>query len=374
MKIQDFVDIIDSEFYTGVPDSLLKELCDYLAAKYGCFSKNHIIAANEGNCMGLAAGYHLATGKIPVVYMQNSGQGNSVNPIASLLNEKVYGIPCVLIVGWRGEPGMHDEPQHVFQGAITLALLETLGIDYCVIDVNVQKEELKRVYKDFSVVLSEGRQVAFVIKKGALEGSAPQDYHNGNHLFREQVLEQIVKYTGNNPIVSTTGKTSRELFEIRERNHEGHGHDFLTVGSMGHSSSIAAEVAMQKPELRVWCVDGDGALLMHMGSMAVIGKCNPRNLVHVVINNESHESVGGIGTAAGNVDLPMIARACGYEIVESVSDNSGLVAALERISKNRKLTFLEVKCQIGSRKDLGRPTRSTLENKQDFMKTLRDCK
>ena len=269
---------------------------------------------------------------------------------------------------------MHDEPQHVFQGAITLALLETLGIDYCVIDVNVQKEELKRVYKDFSVVLSEGRQVAFVIKKGALEGSAPQDYHNGNHLFREQVLEQIVKYTGNNPIVSTTGKTSRELFEIRERNHEGHGHDFLTVGSMGHSSSIAAEVAMQKPELRVWCVDGDGALLMHMGSMAVIGKCNPRNLVHVVINNESHESVGGIGTAAGNVDLPMIARACGYEIVESVSDNSGLVAALERISKNRKLTFLEVKCQIGSRKDLGRPTRSTLENKQDFMKTLRDCK
>lgn len=370
MKVQDFVDIIGSDFYTGVPDSLLKELCDYLAAKYGCFSEKHIVAANEGNCMGIAAGYHLATGKIPVVYMQNSGQGNAVNPLASLLNEKVYGIPCILIVGWRGEPGVHDEPQHVFQGEITLALLETMGIAYYVLDAEVKREELERVCRDFSVLLAKGRQVALVVKKGALESDIHGSYRNGNQLLREQVLEQIVRFTGSNPIVSTTGKASRELFEIRERNGEGHSHDFLTVGSMGHSSSIALEIAMQRPEVQVWCIDGDGALLMHMGSMAVIGKCKPDNLVHILINNEAHESVGGIETAMGNVDLPMVARACGYETAESVSDISDLIEKLELISQSRKLTFLEIKCQIGSRKDLGRPTGSAIENKQAFMKML----
>ena len=358
------------DFFTGVPDSQLKCLCDYLMNTYGIDPKHHIIAANEGNCVAIAAGYHLATGKIPVVYMQNSGEGNIVNPVASLLNDKVYGIPCIFIIGWRGEPGLHDEPQHVYQGEITLKLLEDMDIQAFVIDKTTTTEAINSKLSEWKVLLSKGKQVAFVVKKGALEYGEKVNYSNSNNLSREDVIRHIVNVSKDDPIVSTTGKASRELFEIREYNGQGHGYDFLTVGSMGHCSSIALGVAINLPKKKIWCIDGDGAALMHMGAMAVIGASSPKNLVHVVINNGAHETVGGMPTVAERLDLCKIALACGYLIAVKVMNYEELDLALKNAKLSNHLSFIEVMCSIGSRSDLGRPTTTALQNKLDFMKNL----
>lgn len=370
MKVEKLIQIIGSDFYTGVPDSQLKELCNYLMDRYGIDPKHHVIAANEGNCTALAAGYHLATGKIPVVYMQNSGEGNIINPVASLLNDKVYAIPMIFIIGWRGEPGVHDEPQHIYQGEVTLKLLEDMDIKAFVIGANTTDEEVEERMREFRTILESGKDVAFVIRKGALTDSPKVDYKNDNLMIREEIIEHIIKYSGDDPIVSTTGKASRELFEIRERNGQSHKYDFLTVGSMGHASSIALGVAINKPGTRIWCIDGDGAALMHMGSMAVIGNDRPRNLIHIVINNGAHETVGGMPTVAGGINLTAIADACGYPNVVSVSDPDSLDKALENAKNNDGLSFIEVMSSIGARADLGRPTTTALENKQNFMDYL----
>ena len=367
MKVEKLVQIIGSDFYTGVPDSQLKELCNYLMDRYGIDSGHHVIAANEGNCTALAAGYHLATGKIPVVYMQNSGEGNIINPVASLLNDKVYAIPMIFIIGWRGEPGVHDEPQHIYQGEVTLKLLEDMDIKTFVIGTDTADEEVEERMKEFHTILEDGKDVAFVVRKGALTDAPKVDYKNNNLMTREEIIEHIVKYSGEDPIVSTTGKASRELFEIRERNVQSHKYDFLTVGSMGHASSIALGVAINKPDTKIWCVDGDGAALMHMGSMAVIGNVRPHNLIHIVINNGAHETVGGMPTVAGGINLSAIADACGYPNVISVSDPDSLDRALENAKGNDELSFIEVMSSIGARSDLGRPTTTALENKQNFM-------
>ena len=303
MKVENFVKALNADFYAGVPDSQLKALCNYLISTYGVNGKNHVIAANEGNAVGLAAGYHLATGKTPVVYMQNSGEGNVINPVASLLNDKVYGIPCIFVVGWRGEPNVHDEPQHIFQGEVTCELLDVMDIKYMVIAKDTQDEEVESKMREFNALLESGKQVAFVVKKGALEFDGKVKYSNDNKMLREEVIKHIVKVTGDDFIVSTTGKASRELFEIREANGEGHGKDFLTVGSMGHSSSIALEIALQKPDKKIWIIDGDGAALMHMGAMAVLAANAPKNVVHIIINNGAHETVGGQPTVMANVDV-----------------------------------------------------------------------
>lgn len=370
MKVEKLVEIIGSDFYTGVPDSQLKALCNYLMITYGIDPKHHIIAANEGNCTALAAGYHLATGKIPVVYMQNSGEGNIINPAASLLNEKVYAIPVVFIIGWRGEPGVHDEPQHIYQGEVTVKLLDDMGIDSFIISKETTEEELAAKMSEFRVLLAEGKDVAFVIRKGALEYAEKVTYRNDNTMLREEIIRHIVQVSGEDPIISTTGKASRELFEIRAANGQGHEHDFLTVGSMGHSSSIALGVAVNQPEKKIWCIDGDGAVLMHMGAMAVIGSIKPKNLIHVVINNAAHETVGGMPTVAGNLDLPAIAKACGYPHAVRVSDFDALDSVLTEAKTRNELSFIEVECAIGARDDLGRPTVSPVENKNRFMCSL----
>lgn len=372
MKVEAFTKALGAQFFTGVPDSQLKPLCNYLMNTYGIDEKHHIIAANEGNCTAIAAGYHLATKKVPVVYMQNSGQGNIINPVASLLNDKVYAIPCIFVIGWRGEPGVHDEPQHIFQGEITLKLLEDMDISTFVIDKDTKTEELQKVMQGFNARLKNGKSVAFVVKKGGLEYSQKVKYSNQNKMLREQIIEHITAASKEDPIVSTTGKASRELFEIRERNGQSHKYDFLTVGSMGHSSSIAMGVAVNKPHKKVWCIDGDGALLMHMGSMAVLGAYAPKNMVHIVINNSAHETVGGMPTVAGNIDLVQIALGCGYKNVVSVDSFDGLDKALCEAKAKNELCFIEVKCSIGARDDLGRPTTTAIENKENFMNYLND--
>lgn len=370
MQVKAFVDVLGADFYTGVPDSQLKALCNYLMSEYGIDPKHHIIAANEGNCTALAAGYHLATGKIPVVYLQNSGEGNIINPVASLLNEKVYAIPMIFVIGWRGEPGVKDEPQHIYQGEVTLKLLEDMGIRHFVVGSETTAEELVVTMNGFRDDLAKGRDIAFVVRKGALSFEGALKYANDNTMAREEIIRHIAQVTGDDPIVSTTGKASRELFEIREAAGEGHERDFLTVGSMGHASSIALGVALNKPEQKIWCIDGDGAALMHLGAMAVIGAQKPSNLVHVVINNAAHETVGGMPTVADSVDLVSIALACGYPYAVRVDDLEALDAELARVRSREGLSCIEVCCSIGARDDLGRPTTTALENKQNFMRYL----
>ncbi len=373
MYILDFVFQLSDmgvSFYTGVPDSQLKPLCNYLMDEYS-ISDNHIIAANEGNAVALAAGHYLSTGNIPCVYLQNSGLGNIINPVASLLNDRVYGIPCIFVVGWRGEPGLKDEPQHDFQGEITLKLLDVMDIAYMVIDKDTNIEELQHKKSDFKVLLGAGKSVAFVIKKGGLTYEKKVYYKNKHTLLREQIIERIVDVANEDIIVSTTGKTSRELFEIRESKGQSHKYDFLTVGSMGHSSSIALGIALNKPNKRVWCIDGDGALLMHMGSMAIIATKSPKNYVHVVINNSAHESVGGMPTVADKMDLVQIALGCGYRYAYSVDKLDELNCVLEKLDEGP--VFIEVKSAIGSRADLGRPTTTPAENKEAFMSYLKEC-
>ncbi len=372
MKVEKLVEIIGSDFYTGVPDSQLKALCNYLMNTYGIDQKHHIIAANEGNCTALAAGYHLATGKVPVVYMQNSGEGNIINPVASLLNDKVYAIPVIFIVGWRGEPGIHDEPQHIYQGEVTVKLLEDMGIKAFVIGKDTTDDEVEKVMEEYKAILAEGKDVAFVIRKGALSYDESVKYENSNSMIREEIIQHIVKASDNDPIISTTGKASRELFETRVANGQSHKYDFLTVGSMGHSSSIALGVAINKPNSRVWCVDGDGAVLMHMGSMAVLGANAPKNMIHIIINNGAHETVGGMPTVASNIDLVAIAKACGYPNAVSVDTFEALDEELEKAKERNELSLIEVKCSIGARDDLGRPTTTALENKINFMNYLKE--
>ncbi len=372
MRVEKMMEILGADFYAGVPDSQLKALCNYLMTEYGIDPKHHIIAANEGNCAALAAGYYLATGKTPVVYMQNSGEGNIINPVASLMSENVYAIPCVFIIGWRGEPGVHDEPQHVYQGEVTIRLLEDMDIEHFVISKETTKDEVAEIMEKFRYILAKGKQVAFVIRKGALEFNSEVKYENGNIMTREEIIKHIVEFTDEDPIVSTTGKASRELFEIREIRGEGHERDFLTVGSMGHVSSIALGIASQKPDKKIWIIDGDGAALMHMGSMAVLGANAPKNVVHVIINNGAHETVGGMPTVAGQIDLVAIAKGCGYPKAVCVDSFEKLDEALMRAKNHDGLSFIEIKCSIGARSDLGRPTTTALENKQKFMAYLNE--
>lgn len=369
MKVEEFVKILDADFYTGIPDSQLKPLCNYLMKTYG-ISDKHVIASNEGNCTALAAGYHLATGKVPVVYMQNSGIGNIINPVASLLNDKVYAIPCIFVVGWRGEPGVHDEPQHIYQGEVTIKLLEDMDIRTFILSKDTTQDELEEKMLAFRQILVQGKSVAIVVRKEALSYNDTIEYRNNNQMTREEIIGHIVEVTKKDPIISTTGKASRELFEIREQRKQGHQYDFLTVGSMGHSSSIALGVAMNSPHKKVWCIDGDGAVLMHMGSMAILGSSKQKNMVHIVVNNGAHETVGGMPTVASKINLTQIAKACGYDEVMCAENIEELKYVLKKAKSLKALCFIEVKAAIGARKNLGRPTTTARENKDNFMKEL----
>ncbi|MCI9631621.1 MAG: phosphonopyruvate decarboxylase [Ruminococcus sp.] len=371
MKVEKLVEIIDSDFYVGVPDSQLKALCNYLMDRFGTDPKHHIIAANEGNCAALAAGYHLATGKVPVVYMQNSGEGNIINPAASLLSDKVYAIPVIFIIGWRGEPGVYDEPQHVFQGEITIKLLEDMDIATFVIGKDTTDDDVIGAMERFRTMLNSGKDVAFVIRKGALTDGPKVEYKNDNTMLREEVIRHIVEISGTDSIISTTGKTSRELFEIREDNRQSHKYDFLTVGSMGHSSSIALGIAINKPNNKIWCIDGDGAVLMHMGAMAIIGANKPKNLIHIIINNGTHETVGGMPTVSYIIDIANVAKSCGYPNAVCVDCFEDLDKELKAAKLKNELSLIEVKCSIGARDDLGRPTTSLYNNKQLFIEYIR---
>ena len=359
------------DFFAGVPDSLLKNICAYIADHLD--ERHNIITANEGGAVGLAAGYHLATGRIPVVYMQNSGEGNIINPLASLTDKEVYNIPVLLLIGWRGRPGVHDEPQHVKQGKVTLPLLETMGVPYAVLAKDEQ-EAAAQISKAVQVMTETKECYALVVEKDTFEAYALQNIvKNALALTREEAIQTVAAALGDKDvIVSTTGMISRELFEYRTAMGQGHERDFLTVGSMGHASQIALGIALEKPERRVWCFDGDGAAIMHMGSMAIVASKHPQNYVHVVFNNGAHDSVGGQPTVGLDIDLPAVARAVGYRQAASVSSKEELASLLADVRQQEGPVLLQVCVKKGNRKDLGRPTTTPIQNKEALMDFLKD--
>jgi phosphonopyruvate decarboxylase len=374
MHIKDFMEVFDLfevDFFTGVPDSLLGSFMDYIMMKYDV-SLRHVVAANEGAAVGLAAGHYLATGTPAVVYMQNSGLGNATNPITSLLHRKVYGIPAIFVIGWRGEPSTKDEPQHVFQGEVTLPQLECLEIPYFIVSRDTTVTELSRRAEEFKEFIDKGQSVAFVICKSALDNEVKMTYTSKGKLSREQVLYKIIEHSNNNDVfVCTTGKLSREVFEIREQKQMGHGQDFLTVGAMGHSLMIAYGIALARPNKRVFCLDGDGAVLMHLGSLGIVGVANQKNLVHIVINNGAHETVGGIPTVATKIDFSEVATVLGYQHSYRIENEEVLLTLLNKLSKlDDGAVFIEIVCNLESRGDLGRPTTTPTQNKKDLMKFL----
>lgn len=358
-------------FFAGVPDSLLKNICAYIADHKD--EHHNIIASNEGAAVGLAAGHYLATGHIPVVYMQNSGEGNIINPLASLTDKDVYSIPLLLLIGWRGMPGVYDEPQHVKQGKVTIPLLDAMDIKYAV--MSKDENELSKQIKDAILFMeTKNEAFAFVIEKDTFDSYKLQSGGSTSILSmsREEAIQTVASSVdGKDCIVSTTGMISRELFEYRTRVKQGHEKDFLTVGSMGHASQIALGIALEKTDRRVWCFDGDGAIIMHMGSMAIIGSKKPKNYIHVVFNNGAHDSVGGQPTVGLDIDLPGIARSVRYNAVHTVFDLDGLKNALSDIQLEDGPVLLEVKVRRGNRKDLGRPTTTPIQNKEALMEFLK---
>lgn len=396
IKVEQFVSTLKSsgiDFFTGVPDSLLKSFCAYVTDNCG---ENHVIAANEGGAVGLAAGHYLATGKPALVYMQNSGQGNAVNPLCSLADPDVYSIPMVLLVGWRGEPGVKDEPQHVKQGKVTVSLFETLGIPTEVLpDDETAALELTR--KMINRGGFESRPVALIVRKGLFAEYKLQNKKPDIAVLpREQAIEGVLRALPEDAVVvSTTGMISREVYETRERLGQDHSRDFLTVGSMGHASMIALGIAKAQSNRKVYCFDGDGASIMQMGNMAIVGRSGCENLTHIVFNNAAHDSVGGQPTVGGDIDFEKLAEEFGYNVLQSPQDQyvnrdgigvaevaSGMqwLVSMEEQSKQykpdycdeipKKPNFILFKVAKGARKDLGRPKEPPQVNKALYMNTL----
>ena len=356
-------------FFAGVPDSLLKDFCAYVTDHVD--DSHHVITANEGNAVALAAGHYLGTGKPGLVYLQNSGLGNTVNPLLSLNDPEVYGLPVLLMIGWRGEPGVKDEPQHIKQGRITPALLDAMEIPWQVLDSSTQ---------DLNTVLDTALQqmkrqsgpAVLLVRKGAFAPYTLKKNEQSHYpLVREQAIQRVIEQLGSNDrVVATTGMPARELYELRIARSEGSGNDFLTVGSMGHAASIALGLARSQPERRVICLDGDGSVLMHMGSLAIVGQSQQDNLIHVVLNNGAHDSVGGQPTCAFAIDLAGVARACGYQKVLVAAEPQEIDQAFASLLTQKGPSFLEIRVNKGARSDLGRPRSSPAENREALMSGL----
>lgn len=351
-------------FFTGVPDSLLKNLCACI--KENSKSTSNIIAANEGNAVGIASGYYLSTGKSAVVYMQNSGLGNIVNPILSLADEEVYGIPMLLVIGWRGEPGTKDEPQHVKQGKVTLSLLEAMGIEYLILDENYQKQ----IKYCVNYMKKNSKPIAVIIKKGTFSDYKLEKEAPIYELTREESLECVLNNLNDNDfVVSTTGKTSREIFELREAKKQSHANDFLTVGSMGHTASIAFGMSLGTKK-NIYCIDGDGSFLMHQGGFGIIAKNCKKNFKYILINNGAHESVGGQPTIGFDIKIDKLLKSVGFKKVIIAKTKEEINEGMKVLEKS-KLSALIIYTKQGSRDDLGRPTTTPCQNKIDLMSKIK---
>jgi phosphonopyruvate decarboxylase len=356
------------EFFTGVPDSLLKNFCAYVTDH--STQHEHVIAANEGNAIALAAGHYLGKKTPAFVYMQNSGIGNAINPLLSLADREVYSFPMLLMIGWRGEPGIKDEPQHGKQGRVMEKLLDAMEIPWFILDAESSAEEV--LGQAIASMTNGMAPVALLVRKGTFEQYKLRKADVTDYpMSREQAIQCIVDALGEDDlVVSTTGMASRELYEYRVEKGYGSGNDFLTVGSMGHTSSIAMGLAAAQVDRRVFCMDGDGSVIMHMGSLALVGQVGTPNLVHIVFNNGAHDSVGGQPTVGFGVNLATVASACGYKNTASVSTHEDLLQFMTCMHNVEGPVFLEVCVNKNSRTDLGRPNSTPFENRETFMKRL----
>ena len=357
------------DFFTGVPDSLLKDICSYISDVTA--RDRNVIAANEGGAVGLAIGYSMATSKIPFVYMQNSGFGNTINPLLSIADPKVYGIPMLLMVGWRGEPNVKDEPQHIKQGEVSENLLRVLNIPYAIISSNTLNID-SVLQEAIEVMTKKNTPFVLLVKKGTFEPykliNEEKTYYDLN---REGAIKKVIDLLYEDDIVvSTTGKTSREVFEYRVEKGDGHSKDFLTVGGMGHANQIALGIALAKPKQTVYCFDGDGAVLMHTGSMGIIGDLAPANLKHIIFNNGAHDSVGGQPTIGFKINFEKIAQGFNYKETFKIENIADFEIVFDSFKKASGPCLLEILINKGARKNLGRPTISPQQNKISFMKRI----
>lgn len=333
-------------FYTGVPDSFLNGFCDYALIN---FPERNMIAANEGNAIAIAAGHYFASREIPLVYMQNSGMGNAVNPLVSLVDRNLYAVPMILLIGWRGQPGIGDHPQHELQGEITLNMLDMMHIPYAI---------LKDDETEFMAILAKAaaycRQVrqpyGLVAPKGVMAAAEKRNIRDNVYpMSREEAMEIILDHMPEDTIyAATTGRATRELFFLREKRKETKDHDFLNVGSMGHASSVALGIALERIDRNIVVLDGDSAAMMHMGAMTMVSKLNVPNYMHVVLNNGAHESVGGQPSCGYKIDFTKIAEACGYVTVKHpVTTNEELVEAVNILKDCGCASFIDCRIHKG---------------------------
>ena len=360
------------DFFTGVPDSLLKDLCFYISDHSN--TNNHIIAANEGSALSISIGYHLSTNKVPAIYLQNSGLGNLINPLLSLADKDVYSIPMLLIIGWRGKPGVKDEPQHKKTGRVMIDMLKSMKIPYKIINKLNKVDKIKNIITD-SVNRTKkiNSPVVLIIEKDTFEKYNLKKLAKLNYsLVREEAINILMNHISDKDIiVSTTGFTSRELYEYRKNNKQDHSRDFLTVGGMGHANQIALGIALQNKKKTIYCFDGDGSIIMHMGSLTTNGALKCNNLKHIVFNNGSHESVGGQPTTAYQFSINEIAKNLGYDLTLTVKNKKELQAAIPKISKHKGTSLLEIMISNGTRENLSRPKSTPLENKKSLMSLLK---
>ena len=334
-------------FFTGVPDSYLNGFCNYALAN---FPEQNIIAANEGNAVGIASGHYFATGEIPLVYMQNSGMGNVINPLASLVDKDVYAVPMLLLIGWRGQGNTEpNHPQHKLQGEITPGLLDVMHIPYSILTDD--DADFKSVIEKAAAYCRKSRQpYALIAPKGVMAASEKANNVDAVYpMSREEAIEVILDAMPADTIYSaTTGRATRELFFLRERRNETKSHDFLNVGSMGHASSVSLGIAMEQPKRNVVCLDGDSACIMHMGAMTMVSKVNVPNFMHIVLNNGAHESVGGQPSAGHKLDFTKIAEACGYATVgKAVESETELIEAVNQLKNCGKASFIDCRIHKG---------------------------
>ena len=357
-------------FFAGVPDSLLKQFCACVTDK--CHKDDHTITANEGGAIGLAIGYHLGSGKIPMVYLQNSGLGNIINPLISLASKEVYGIPMIIIIGWRGEPGIEDEPQHTHQGRVMMDTLKSMEIPTYILDTN-EESAIKQTSSAINEAYTKNTPVVIAVRKNTFDKYNSTKEEIDLPLSREDaIITSTQELPKNAVVVCTTGMPSRELFEYRAMNNQGHHKDFLTVGGMGHASQIALGIAKTQKDSMIYCFDGDGAALMHMGSLAIVGQSSASNLIHVLFNNGVHDSVGGQPTVGFEVDFCQIAKSCGYMSSTKVRTFTEIIESFNLLKEKPGPHFIEILVRPGNREDIGRPTSSPLDNKKLIMEFLQN--
>jgi len=347
IDVRHFVDELirqDANVFTGIPCSYLTPLIHEVIARK---ETRYVLASSEGDALAIASGIWLAGG-MGVVFCQNSGLGNMVNPLTSM-NEP-FGIPALLLVTWRGKPGVKDEPQHKRMGEITPELLSLIGVEWELLpqEEGTALEVLKRAC---NFIRRVQRPYALVMSRSTFTSDEDIAIPSSNYPSRSEALAAFLDNVDAGAVViATTGKTGRELFTLDDRC----GH-FYCVGSMGYASSVAHGIALGSKR-RVYLLDGDGAAIMHMGNLTSIGSSHPANLIHIVLDNGCYDSTGAQPTASTSVDFVALALAVGYAQAQSCRSQGDFVLALRSHLPGTGPRLLHVPIRMGSMSQLGRPT------------------